>query len=53
MSDEQKSSYAAEFEKDYEDYVKLKKREKEVCTLRVLKFLKAKIHHIYANCIYF
>ena len=29
-SSEQKTSYAAEFERDYEEYVKLKKREKEV-----------------------
>ena len=27
---EQKMSYAAEFERDYDEYVKLKRREKEV-----------------------
>ena len=27
---QQKTSYAAEFERDYEEYVKLKKREREV-----------------------
>ena len=32
-SSEQKTSYAAEFERDYEEYVKLKKREKEVLCL--------------------
>ena len=30
VSDEQRSTYAAEFEKDYEDYVRLKNKEKEV-----------------------
>ena len=27
---QQKTSYAAEFERDYEEYVRLKKREREV-----------------------
>ena len=30
VSDEQRSTYAAEFEKDYQDYVRLKNKEKEV-----------------------